>query len=67
MTLARVGLLMDKTDLIRKLSEKRYAHFESLGLPPFKCRQLATDKLASWKEMPTEELERLLEEGEAEY
>ncbi len=58
---------MDKVDLIKRLSEKRYEHFQSLGLPPFKCRQLVTDKLASWKQMPTEELERLFEEGEAEY
>lgn len=58
---------MEKVELIKRLSEKRYEHFESLGLPPFKCRQLVNDKLASWKQMPSNELERLLEEGETEY
>lgn len=58
---------MDKVELIKKLSERRYEHFQSLGLPPFKCRQLVTDKLASWKQMSAEDLETLLEQGESEY
>ncbi|MFH0822099.1 MAG: hypothetical protein V2B18_05060 [Pseudomonadota bacterium] len=58
---------MERSEILKKLAERRFEHFESLGLPPFKCRQLVTEKASEWKKLPDEELRLILEKGEDEY
>jgi len=58
---------MERADLIKRLAEKRFEHFRLLGLPPFKCKQLVTEKMPAWKQLSNDELERLVEHGEPEY
>jgi hypothetical protein len=53
---------MDRLDLLRELSEKRFEYFLSTGLSPLKCRQLANEKLDQWKKLPVETLQKLLDE-----
>lgn len=36
---------MVKTDLLKRLSDKRFEHFQALGLPAFKCNQLVAEKM----------------------
>ncbi|MBI5571793.1 MAG: hypothetical protein HY914_17755 [Desulfomonile tiedjei] len=58
---------MERAELLKKLSDARFEHFQALGLPPFKCQQLVADRLGAWKKMTTEELQELLERGEESY
>jgi hypothetical protein len=52
---------MDKMALLKRLSEERYEYFATMGLSPVKCRQLVAEKLDVWKNMPVEELQRIMD------
>ena len=58
---------MDKTDLLKRLCDKRFEHFQALGIPPFKCNQLVQDKMTSWKKMSEQDLEQALNSHDPEY
>ena len=58
---------MDRAALLRQLSDRKLEHWQSRGLSPVKCRQLVSEKMESWKILTDEQLQRLLEEEEAEY
>ncbi len=57
----------DRIALLKKLSDERFEHFQAMGLPPFKCRQLVAEKADEWEKLPTERLQQLVEEPEPEY
>jgi len=56
---------MTKEELLKKLADDKFNHFESTGLPPHKCRQIVAESINFWKKLPVEELEKIL--GQAEY
>ena len=56
---------MNREDLLKKLAEDKFNHYESIGLPPFKCRQLVNESMDAWKKMSVEDLEQLL--GQSQY
>jgi hypothetical protein len=58
---------MDKVALLKQLSDRKLEHCQSRGLSPVKARQLVAEKMAAWKNLSDEELQRLVEEGDAEY
>ena len=53
---------MDRIALLKRLSEERYEYFATMGLSPVKCRQLVAEKLEVWRNMPVEELQRIMDE-----
>lgn len=55
---------MKRDELLKKLAENKFNHYEAIGLPPFKCRQLVTESLEAWKKMSAEELKEQLGEGQ---
>lgn len=55
---------MDKMALLKRLSDERYEYFATMGLSPLKCRQLVVEKLHAWKDLPMEELQRILDNEE---
>jgi hypothetical protein len=56
--------LMNREDLLKKLAEDKLNHYEAIGLPPFKCRQLVNESMETWKKMSVEELEQQLGQGQ---
>ena len=54
---------MERNELLEKLAQERFSYYESIGLPPFKCRQVVNESLEEWKKLPLERLRELLEEG----
>ncbi len=58
---------MDRAALLKQLSDRNFEHWRSRGLSPVKSKQLAADKMQSWKTLSDEQLQKLLEEEEAEY
>jgi hypothetical protein len=58
---------MDRTALLRQLSGPKLEHWQSRGLSPVKCRQLVSEKMEAWKILSDEQLQKLLDEEEAEY
>lgn len=56
---------MNREELLKKLAEDKFNHYETIGLPPFKCRQLVNESMETWKKMSVEELEQLL--GKSQY
>jgi hypothetical protein len=61
------GLTMERTDLLKRLSDREVEHWQSRGLSPVKAKQLATEKLKEWKALTGEELEKILTEQEFGY
>jgi hypothetical protein len=61
------GLTMERTELLRSLSDRELEHWQSRGLSPVKAKQLATEKMREWKTLTDEQLKKLLEEGESRY
>lgn len=55
---------MNREDLLKKLAEDKLNHYEAIGLPPFKCRQLVNESMETWKKMSVEELEQQLGQGQ---
>lgn len=55
---------MDKADLLKELTEKRYDYFASIGLSPVKCRQLVIEQKQVWQKLTEEELADILARGE---
>jgi hypothetical protein len=58
---------MDRATLLKELSDRKLEHWQSRGLSPVKSRQLMLEKMKAWKILSDEELQKLLEEEEAEY
>jgi hypothetical protein len=58
---------MERADIIMMLAERKLEHLRSIGLSPVKCKQMLAEQLPTWKNLSTERLNQLLEEGEAEY
>jgi hypothetical protein len=58
---------MDRAALLKQLSDRKLEHWQSRGLSPVKARQLALEKMKAWNILSDEELQKLLDEGEAEY
>ncbi len=58
---------MNKTELLKRLSEKISLHCQDIGLPPFKCQQMITDKMLLWEKMSEGELEKALNTDEPQY
>jgi hypothetical protein len=58
---------MDRAALLKQLSDRNFEHWRSRGLPPVKSKQLAADKMQSWKTLSDDQLQKLLEQEEAEY
>lgn len=58
---------MDRAALLKQLSDRKLEHWQSRGLSPVKSRQLVSEKMKAWKRLPDEDLQKLLEEEEAEY
>jgi hypothetical protein len=58
---------MERTDLLRQLSDREFEHWQSRGLSPVKAKQLATEKIKEWKSLTDEQLKRLLDEQEHGY
>ncbi|MCX5861043.1 MAG: hypothetical protein WCG29_00715 [Desulfomonile sp.] len=52
---------MDREELLKKLADQKLAYYQSIGLAPFKSGQLVSESLESWKQLPTEKLEELLD------
>jgi hypothetical protein len=61
------GFTMERTDILKRLSDRELEHWQSRGLSPVKSRQLATEKLKEWKSLTDEQLKRLLDEEEFKY
>jgi hypothetical protein len=58
---------MDRATLLKQLSDRKLEHWQSRGLSPVKARQLVAEKMKTWKNLSDEELQRLVEEEDAEY
>jgi hypothetical protein len=58
---------MDRAALLKQLSDRKLEHWQSRGLSPVKARQLLAEKMKTWKNLSDEELQRLVEEEDAEY
>jgi hypothetical protein len=58
---------MDRAALLKQLSDRKLEHWQSRGLSPVKCRQLVSEKMEAWKILSDEQLQKLLDEDEAEY
>jgi len=58
---------MDRAALLKQLSDRQVEHWRSRGLSPVKSKQLVADKMESWKTLSDEQLQRILEQEEAEY
>jgi hypothetical protein len=58
---------MDRPALLKQLSDRNLEHWRSRGLSPVKSKQLVADKMESWKTLTDEQLQKLLEQEEAEY
>jgi hypothetical protein len=58
---------MDRPDLLKQLSDRQFEHWRSRGLSPVKSKQLVADKVESWKSLSDEQLQKLLEQEEAQY
>jgi hypothetical protein len=58
---------MEKAELLARLSEKIFEHYQEIGLPPFKCKQMLNDKILSWEKMSEVELEKALNSDEPIY
>jgi hypothetical protein len=54
---------MERDELLEKLAKERFAYYESIGLPPFKCRQVVNESLEEGRKLSVERLRELLEEG----
>ena len=52
---------VDREELLKKLADQKLAYYQSIGLAPFKSGQLVSESLESWKQLPTEKLEELLD------
>ncbi len=61
------GRPMGRYELLRRLSDQKLEHWQSRGLSPVKCRQLLWEEMKAWKVLSDEQLQKLLEEEEAEY
>jgi hypothetical protein len=61
------GFTVERTDLLRQLSDRELEHWQSRGLSPVKAKQLATEKMKEWKILNDEELKKLFEEHESGY
>lgn len=55
---------MDRHDMLKKLADDTLKHYESIGLPPFKCQQLVNEGMEEWKKLPVEKLRELLDQGQ---
>jgi len=55
---------MDRLDLLKTLADGCFEYFHSAGLSPIKCRQLVTENMKSWKMLPIERLQELIEKKE---
>ena len=58
---------MDRATLLKQLSDRNLEHWRSRGLSPVKSKQLVADKMESWKSLTDDQLQKLLEQEEAEY
>ena len=58
---------MDRAALLKQLSDRNFEHWRSRGLSIVKTKQLVADKMQSWKTLSDEQLQKLLEQEEAEY
>jgi hypothetical protein len=61
------GFTVERTDLLRQLSDRELEHWQSRGLSPVKAKQLATEKMKEWKILTDEELKKLFEKHESGY
>jgi hypothetical protein len=55
---------MDRSELLKKLYDRKLEHWQSRGLSPVKSSQLVSEKMADWKKLSDEQLRELLEQGE---
>jgi hypothetical protein len=59
---------MDRFELLKRLSDRKQEHWQSRGLSPVKSRQLVNEKMADWKKLTDDQLQKLLEQDdEPEY
>jgi hypothetical protein len=58
---------MERTDLLKRLSDRELEHWQSIGLSPVKAKQLVTEKMNEWKARTDEQLKKLLDEQEDGY
>ncbi len=58
---------MDRAALLKQLSDRAFEHWQSRGLSPVKSRQLVAESMESWKTLSDEQLQKLLEQEQAEY
>jgi hypothetical protein len=58
---------MDRAALLKQLSDRNFEHWRSRGLSLVKSKQLVADKMESCKTLTDEQLQKLLEQEEAEY
>lgn len=56
---------MDRTALLNQLSDKTYEYFQWMGLSPVKCRQLVAERMQTWRKLPTDKLQELLDSPDA--
>jgi hypothetical protein len=61
------GFPMERTDVLRLLSDRELEHWQSRGLSPVKSKQLATEKMREWKNLTDEQLKKILDEEESGY
>jgi hypothetical protein len=55
---------MDRPELLKQLTDKTLRYFEESGLPPVKCKQMVQDRMQTWKTLPLEELQELLDQAD---
>lgn len=58
---------MERSDLLKQLSDRELEHWQARGLSPVKAKQLATEKMNEWKSLTDDELKKLLDEPEYGY
>lgn len=61
------GFPVERTELLRLLSDRELEHWQSRGLSPVKARQLATEKMREWKNLTDEQLKKIFDEAESGY
>lgn len=56
---------MDRTALLNELSKKTFDYFQWVGLSPVKCNQLVAERMQTWRKLPDEKLQELLDSPDA--
>ena len=61
------GMPMEEIELLRKLADECFKHFQAEGFSPFKCKQLVAENMQAWKKLPIERIRQMIEQREFEH